>query len=60
MAKLFLQDGNPSQNTKKASVVLEQVGETILAIPLKSLDMNPIENAFNYTIHTGTGSNHNL
>ena len=46
--KLFLQDGDPSQNSKKANTSLEKVGARKFAIPPRSPDMNPIENVFNY------------
>jgi len=46
--KLFLQDGDPSQNSKKAKLSLETVGARKFAIPARSPDVNPIENVFNY------------
>ena len=45
--KLFLQDGDPSQNSKKAKVALDAVGARLFSIPPRSPDMNPIENIFN-------------
>lgn len=45
--KLFLQDGDPSQNSKKAVSAMEAVGASKFSIPARSPDMNPIENIFN-------------
>ena len=47
--KLFLQDGDPSQNSKKAKVALNTIGARLFSIPPRSPDMNPIENIFNIT-----------
>ena len=47
--KLFLQDGDPNQNSKKAKVALDAVGTRLFSIPPRSSDMKPIENVFNYT-----------
>lgn len=44
--KLFLQDGDPSQNSKKAKVAMEKIGADIFKIPPRSPDVNPIENTF--------------
>ena len=44
--KLFLQDGDPRQNYKKAKRALEKIGVQLFAIPLHSPDINPIENLF--------------
>ena len=46
-AKLFLQDGDPSQNSKAAKQALQAVGAAKFSIPPRSPDMNPIENVFN-------------
>lgn len=43
---LFLQDGDPSQNSAKARVSLQSVGAKLLKIPPRSPDINPIENVF--------------
>lgn len=43
---LFLQDGDPSQNSKAAKVELSKLGYTIFNIPPRSPDINPIENLF--------------
>lgn len=51
---LFLQDGDPSQNSKKAKLAMSDVGATKFSIPARSTDMNPIENLFNHvkaTLH---------
>lgn len=44
--KLFLQDGDPSQNSKKANVAIDEVGARQFSIPARSPDLNPIENVF--------------
>ena len=46
--KLFLQDGDPSQNSRKANNAMYKVGAKKFSIPARSSDMNPIENVFNY------------
>ena len=45
--KLFLQDGDPSQNSALAREAMEAVGCRLFKIPPRSPDLNPIENAFN-------------
>ena len=45
--KLFLQDGDPSQNSALAMSALGEIGGKKFAIPPRSPDMNPIENIFN-------------
>ena len=50
--KLFLQDGDPSQNSKKAKIALDAVGARKFSIPPRSPDMNPIENVFNFAKDT--------
>ena len=45
--KLFLQDGDPSQNSALAKEAMETVGCRLFQIPARSPDLNPIENAFN-------------
>ena len=45
--KLFLQDGNPIQNSKKANRALDAIGCKVFAIPARSPDVNPIEDIFN-------------
>ncbi|XP_028419243.1 uncharacterized protein LOC114545017 [Dendronephthya gigantea] len=45
--KLFLQDGDPSQNSKKANDAMHVVGARKFSIPPRSPDINPIENIFN-------------
>lgn len=44
--KLFLQDGDPSQNSVKARTAMEKVGCRLFKIPARSPDLNPIENIF--------------
>ena len=46
--KLFLQDGDPSQNGKKAKTSIHTVGAKKFDIPPRSPDINPIENIFNF------------
>ena len=45
--KRFLQDGDPSQNSKLARDAMKEVGATVFPIPPRSPDINPIENVFN-------------
>ena len=42
--KLYLQDGDPSQNSRKVNNVMYKVGAKKFSIPVRSPDMNPIEN----------------
>ena len=44
--KLFLQDGDPSQNSAKAHEALDEIGCRLFKIPARSPDLNPIENIF--------------
>jgi hypothetical protein len=44
--QLFLQDGDPSQNSKRARETWESYGFSMFAIPPRSPDLNPIENVF--------------
>ena len=44
--KLFLQDGDPSQNSKLAMDAMDAVGCRLFKIPPRSADLNPIENTF--------------
>lgn len=45
-AKRMLQDGCPSQNSAAARNELRRMGVTVLHIPPRSPDINPIENLF--------------
>lgn len=45
--KLFLQDGDPSQNSAVAKEAMEEVPCRLFKIPPRSPDLNPIENVFN-------------
>ena len=45
--KLFLQDGDPSQNSALARQAMDAVGCRLFSIPPRSPDINPIENCFN-------------
>ena len=47
--KLFLQDGDSNQNSKKATVALRSIDCNKFPIPPICADMNPIENIFNIT-----------
>ena len=44
--KLFLQDGDPSQNSKLAKDAMDSIGCRLFKIPPRSPDLNPIENIF--------------
>ena len=44
--KLFLQDGDPSQNSRLAIDAMDTVGCRLFKIPPRSPDLNPIENVF--------------
>ncbi|XP_028408796.1 uncharacterized protein LOC114531371 [Dendronephthya gigantea] len=45
-SRLWLQDGDPSQNSAAAKMAMKSVGAKLLAIPPHSPDINPIENLF--------------
>ena len=45
--KLFLQDGCPTQNSRKSLKAIDKVGGRLFHIPPRSPDLNPIENVFN-------------
>ena len=44
---LFLQDGDPTQNSRKAKKAFDDVGFRMFSIPARSPDINPTENMFN-------------
>ena len=44
--KLFLQDGDPSQNSCKARSAWDKIEERKISIPARIPDLNPIENIF--------------
>ena len=44
--KLFLLDGGPSQNSRKANNTMCKVRDKKFSIPAGGPDMNPIENLF--------------
>ena len=44
---LWLQDGDPRQNSKQAKEAWEKLGCEMFPIPARSPDLNPIENMFN-------------
>ena len=45
--KLFLQDGDPSKNSRHAKRAMDRIGVRVFNIPPRSPDCNPIENVFN-------------
>ena len=45
-SRLWVQDGDPSQNSKVARAAMESVNAQLFSIPPRSPDMNPIENIF--------------
>ena len=47
--KVFLQDGDPSQNSALAMKAIQEVGCKKFSIPPRSPDLNPIENLFHIT-----------
>ena len=44
--KLFVQDGDPSQNSRRAKDAIHAIGARKFNIPPRSPDINPIENIF--------------
>ena len=50
--RMFLQDGDPSQNSAKAREALDSVRAEIFTIPPRSPDLNPIENLFHIVKET--------
>lgn len=45
-SRLFLQDGDPSQNSRAARDAMTDIDVELLSIPARSPDLNPIENIF--------------
>ena len=45
-SRLWIQDGDPSQNSKKAKIAFQCVDAQLLPIPPRSPDCNPIEHIF--------------
>ena len=45
-SRLWVQDGDPSQNSAKAQNAMRRNDATLLKIPARSPDLNPIENIF--------------
>lgn len=45
-SNIFIQDGDPSQNSQLAKASMEKCGAKLLPIPPRSPDLNPIENIF--------------
>ena len=43
---MFLQDGDPDQNSKAAKTALDKISAVQFSIPPRSPDLNLIENAF--------------
>ena len=46
-SRMFLQDGDPRQNSARARALIQRRGYEIFSIPARSPDLNPIENMFN-------------
>ncbi|KAJ8048606.1 Transposable element Tcb2 transposase [Holothuria leucospilota] len=44
--RLFVQDGDPSQNSRRSMRALTRTNATVVKIPARSPDLNPIENIF--------------
>ena len=44
--RLWVQDGDPSQNSAQAKRVMSHANTVLLSIPARSPDINPIENIF--------------
>ena len=47
--RIWIQDGDPSQNSAEARATMSHVRCDLLKIPPRSPDLNPIENLFNMT-----------
>ena len=45
-SKLWIQDGDPSQNSYSAKMALKECDADLLSIPARSPDINPTENLF--------------
>ena len=45
-SRIWIQDGDPSQNSKQAKEVMKELNSELLSIPPRSPDLNPIENFF--------------
>ena len=45
-SRIFIQDGDPSQNSALATNAMQEVNAELLLIPPRSPDLNPIENIF--------------
>ena len=45
-SRIFIQDGDPSQNSAVARKALNRIGAKLFSIPPRTPDLNPIENAF--------------
>ena len=46
-SRIWIQDGDPSQNSADARAAMFRARCELLKIPLRSPDLNPIENLFN-------------
>ena len=44
---VFVQNGDPSQNSKAARTVLDKMGAVQFSIPSRSPYLNPVKNGFN-------------
>ena len=45
-SRIFIQDGDPSQNSGAARSAFQAIGAKLFSIPPRSPDLNPIENVF--------------
>lgn len=45
-SRVWIQDGDPSQNSKKSKNAQEEIGAELFPIPPRSPELNPIENVF--------------
>ena len=45
-SRLWLQDGDPSQNAASVKRMLKKIKANLFSIPARSPDLNPIENLF--------------
>ena len=45
-SRIWIQDGDPSQNSKKSKNAQQEIGAELFPIPPRSPELNPIENVF--------------
>ena len=46
LSRMWLQDGDPSQNSAARVAAFQNINSPLLSIPPRSPDLNPIENLF--------------